>query len=437
MATGIASGLSFLHQEGVIHSDMKSDNIVVSEDGEPLLADYGISRFMASFHSFGGTTTDISGSARWMAIELLFIGSEADSSPSFHSKESDVWAYGMVLYELLTGHRPYVQFIQDVHVALAIIGGQIPRPTPSLDSPEKQLLWTTSLKCWARISSHRPSMHEIYRALAHEDAPPASSNSDLLDLSSAFEKLRSSDTESCTETKTEGRHGRVPSLQVVPNRTFSVIGAGRTHSYGAPAGFVSGMESISFPPQTYEPAEILKPGSSAMSTIEHPMVPQTRYRPHTSGDQRRYVDEVNLQEPIYFFLSSPGGPKPGIPLRDAITSKFMRLNNRDEQLFQGCGPSISVRLLWKGYQPWSRQIPTRDFRSPPGPITKAKLAGSVAKSVQRFIEEYKDREMEPGADLRWAVGPGKIDVDDLLLVSLVHVAMGSWQANLQLNRPLH
>ncbi len=32
------------------------------------------------------------------------------------------------------------------------------------------------------------------------------------------------------------------------------------------------------------------------------------------------------------------------PLRDAITSKFMRLTDRDEQLFQGCGPSISVRL---------------------------------------------------------------------------------------------
>jgi len=223
----------------------------------------------------------------------------------------------------------------------------------------------------------------------------------------------------------------------VPNRTFSVIGAGRTNSYGAPAAFVSGIESISSPPQTYEPADILEPGSRVMSTKEHPMVPQTRYRPRTSSDQRRYVDEINLQEPIRFFVSSPDGPKPGIPLRDAITSKFMRLTDRDEQLFQGCGPSISVRLSWTGYQPWSRQIPTRDFRSPPGPITKAKLSKSVAKSVQRFIEEYKDREMEPCADLRWAVGPGKIDVDDLLLVSLVHVAMGSWQANLQRNRPLH
>ena len=41
---------------------------------------------------------------------------------------------------------------------------------------------------------------------------------------------------------------------------------------------------------------------------------------------------------------------------------------------------------WPGYPPWSRQIPTRDFRNPPGPITRAKLAKNVAKSVLRFIQ---------------------------------------------------
>ena len=44
-----------------------------------------------------------------------------------------------------------------------------------------------------------------------------------------------------------------------------------------------------------------------------------------------------------------------------------------------------MQYQWPGYQPWSRQIPTRDFRNPPGPITRAKLAKNVAKSVARFI----------------------------------------------------
>ena len=40
---------------------------------------------------------------------------------------------------------------------------------------------------------------------------------------------------------------------------------------------------------------------------------------------------------------------------------------------------------WPGYAPWSKQIPTRDFRTPPQPITRSKLAKNVAKTVQRFI----------------------------------------------------
>lgn len=84
-----------------------------------------------------------------MAIEFFDIGSkDLDTGPLVHSKESDVWAYGMVLYELLTGRRPYSQFTKDIQVALAIIHGQSPDPIPSLDSSstETKLLWTISSK---------------------------------------------------------------------------------------------------------------------------------------------------------------------------------------------------------------------------------------------------------------------------------------------------
>jgi hypothetical protein len=164
-----------------------------------------------------------------------------------------------------------------------------------------------------------------------------------------------------------------------------------------------------------------------------PMVPQKRYKPHTSSDRRRYVDEVNLEPSIHFYMQKPD--EEGIPLKDAMHGRFARLVSRDEPMFQERGPSISVRINWPGYQPWSRQIPTRDFRNPPGPITRAKLAKNVAKSVARFIAEHKGRQMEEDGDLAWLVGPGKIDVFDLVLVRLDHVSKGSWQAQLQLARP--
>jgi hypothetical protein len=94
-------------------------------------------------------------------------------------------------------------------------------------------------------------------------------------------------------------------------------------------------------------------------------------------------------------------------LRDAMHGRFARLMGRDEPLFQQRGPSISVRVIVSlapyssavphtcqcigpdgvqisgpGYQEWSCQIPTRDFRNP---VTRAKLAKNVAQPVARFI----------------------------------------------------
>ncbi|KIY69196.1 hypothetical protein CYLTODRAFT_420910 [Cylindrobasidium torrendii FP15055 ss-10] len=172
------------------------------------------------------------------------------------------------------------------------------------------------------------------------------------------------------------------------------------------------------------------------SIASGPFVPQTMYKPHTSSDRRRYVEEVSMDDPIFFWVDQPS--ECGILLSDAMHTRVKRLVNRDETVFEGRGPSVSIRIEWPGYRPWSRQIPTKDFRSPPGPITRAKLAKNVAKCVQRFIQERQQVPMEDDADARWRVGnsQGSIRADDLVLVSLHHVSMGSWQPHLRLRRPL-
>jgi hypothetical protein len=71
-------------------------------------------------------------------------------------------------------------------------------------------------------------------------------------------------------------------------------------------------------------------------------VPQQMYRPHTNSDRRRYVEEVQLEHPIYFWMENPA--ECGIPLMDALHSRVRRLQNRDETVFAGRGPSISVRI---------------------------------------------------------------------------------------------
>ena len=72
------------------------------------------------------------------------------------------------------------------------------------------------------------------------------------------------------------------------------------------------------------------------------MVPQKRYKPHTLSDRRRFVDEVNFEPSIHFYMQKPD--EEGIPLKDAMHGRFARLVQRDDPMFQERGPSISVRI---------------------------------------------------------------------------------------------
>ena len=71
-------------------------------------------------------------------------------------------------------------------------------------------------------------------------------------------------------------------------------------------------------------------------------MPQLTYRPHTLSDRRRYVEEVALEPPIMFYCHGPQGC--GIPLEDAMKARFSKLEGRDDSMFEGRGPSVSIRL---------------------------------------------------------------------------------------------
>lgn len=66
------------------------------------------------------------------------------------------------------------------------------------------------------------------------------------------------------------------------------------------------------------------------------------YKPHTNSDRKRYVEEIVLDAPIYFWMSDP--EECGIPLTDALHSRVKRLQNRNCSVFEGRGPSVSIRL---------------------------------------------------------------------------------------------
>ena len=80
-----------------------------------------------------------------------------------------------------------------------------------------------------------------------------------------------------------------------------------------------------------------------LSPSDGELIPQKTYRPNTQSDRRRYVDEVQLEPPIMFYMQNP--PRCGMSLQDALQGRFMNLRDRDDHMFEHRGPSVSIRLM--------------------------------------------------------------------------------------------
>lgn len=96
IATQVADALDYGHQHGVVHCDVKPQNVLLDESHRPKLVDFGIARTIAAT---GALTDTITGTAGYIAPEQL-VGEKVDG-------RTDIYALGCVLYEMLSGDLPF------------------------------------------------------------------------------------------------------------------------------------------------------------------------------------------------------------------------------------------------------------------------------------------------------------------------------------------
>ncbi|KAI5248385.1 serine/threonine kinase [Aureobasidium subglaciale] len=104
-------GLAYLHREGILHRDLKADNILLDLDGTCKISDFGISKRSPNPYN-NDTTNSMQGSVFWMAPEVIRAQSQGSASNGStesqgYSAKVDIWSLGCVVLEMFAGRRPW------------------------------------------------------------------------------------------------------------------------------------------------------------------------------------------------------------------------------------------------------------------------------------------------------------------------------------------
>ncbi|KAJ3560252.1 hypothetical protein NP233_g10964 [Leucocoprinus birnbaumii] len=121
----VVNGLQYLHELGIVHGDLKGQNVLISNEGRGMITDFGASHVMTA--SAAATGSSVFSTLRFSAPEVI-IGGQDFCQPS---RECDIWSFGCLCYEVLSRKAPYHQYKIDVQVVAALGRKEPPkRPSP-------------------------------------------------------------------------------------------------------------------------------------------------------------------------------------------------------------------------------------------------------------------------------------------------------------------
>ncbi|KAL0572982.1 hypothetical protein V5O48_008973 [Marasmius crinis-equi] len=160
----IAAGLEYLHSRSpmIVHGDIRGANILVDDECNCRLADFGLSR------EFSGTTMEASssggpkGAVRWMAPEMFDTLGRKDSNED--RSPADIYAYACTVVEIITGRPPFSDLFDGAVIAQVILHCARPERPTGVWCPDN--IWKLVEKCWDTNRLKRPTARYIHTYLS-------------------------------------------------------------------------------------------------------------------------------------------------------------------------------------------------------------------------------------------------------------------------------
>ncbi|TFK19395.1 kinase-like protein [Coprinopsis marcescibilis] len=168
LVSDVAQGVSYLHEQRIVHGDLKGMNILVTESGHACLTDFGLASLIERTEIVSWTSVqrvaNHSDMIRWQAPEC-FRDPENNVSP-YVTTHADMWAFACVCYEITTGNVPFYEYSRDTTVLKQLTTGQKPsKPAPDSDAFTTfgltEDLWSLMDRCWSPQPQSRPTAREV------------------------------------------------------------------------------------------------------------------------------------------------------------------------------------------------------------------------------------------------------------------------------------